>query len=127
MHAARNNDRRCTNIVTHVYDFAKLARTRKTATCYSSLSASRSLLLDFVHRDSGGDFLPPQNVRIKTPSRLRQKISARRISFEQDRDCCKKGYTNVSTFTIAVVIRIRSLTTAEQFVSNEDVRNCTSE
>lgn len=44
--------------VIHVYDFTKLACTNKTVTRYSSLSASRSLLLDFVHRDSGGDFLP---------------------------------------------------------------------
>lgn len=65
MSAARNNDRRCIHTVIHVYDFTTLACTNKTVTCYSSLSASRSLLLDFVHRDSGGDFLPCRTHALK--------------------------------------------------------------
>jgi len=45
-YACCKKQRSSRNIITHV-DFARLAYTRKTATCYSSFSALRSLLLDF--------------------------------------------------------------------------------
>lgn len=127
MRVARNNDRRSTNTVAHVYDFAKLTCTRKTTTCYSSLSVSRSLLLDFVHRDSGGDFLPYRMYTLK-PHFSYDRRSARAVfHLNKIEVALKKDTRMYLPFTMAVVIRIRSLTMAKQFVLNKDVRNCTSE
>lgn len=117
MRVVRNNDRRCTNTITHVYDFVRLAYTRRTVTCYSSLSASCFLLLDIVHRDSRGDFLPCRMYALKLHFGYDRRFAHAVSHFNEIETTLKKNiriYLSLR-WQDAGVIRIRSLTMAEQF------------